>query len=219
MGAAVGSGGTGAGSTNTSPQSAQGTVPSGMQSQLSGMLGRAQNSQMSPPPALRQPTQGTTLVPALDRFTTPSSTGMSQQQQAYQRVFGAEGQGLLNQGINANVQRLMGNPNAMVDLANQTQTSRADLERAMGSGDLYTYMNRPNYKQYGPNGQFYQPIYRPSYAGYPSPSQRYSPGYGAFGGYGGMPMMGNPFQVPDYMFAEGGEVDSEDEGIAGILKR
>ena len=152
-----------------------------------------------------------------------------------------------------------------------------------GGGDPYTAMNRPDYKQFGPNGQYYQSIYRPSYNQYPGPSRFSSPGYGPFGGYG-MSMMGNPFSyggygggmggmggygggmggygggmggemsppartfdVPSYeaddfiprsprsqmsmasilgslgglgaRFAEGGEVDSEDDGIAKLLKR
>ena len=146
------------------------------------------------------------------QFAT-SSAGMSPLQYGFTQTpegQAAGGQQQMNANIQQQVQNLMGNYGSMVDLANQTQASQADVARAFNTapGNVYTAMNRPDYKTYGPSGQFYQPIYQSSYNQYPRPSQFYSPGYN-------MPMMGNPF---GYMYAEGGEVDYDDDGIAGLLK-
>lgn len=213
MGAAAGLGGGGAGgsgsqSSGSFSEPAQPTtfnIPQEMRSTVSGLFGKP--AQTSPRPDA-QPSRGPTYVPGLDRFTT-SSSSMSPIQRDFTQT-SRDGQNQLNAGILSNVRQYMGNYGAMMDLANKSQTSQADIARAFNTapGNVYTAMNRPDYKTYGPSGQFYQPIYQPSYNQYPGPSQFYSPGYN-------MPMMGNPF---GYMYAEGGEVDYDDDGIAGLLK-
>lgn len=152
----------------------------------------------------------------LPQFTTPSNV-MSPQQRGFTQTsagVAAGGQNQLDANIRQNVQRMMGNYGSMVDLANQTQTSQADIARAFNTdpGNVYTAMNRPDYKTYGRSGQFYQPIYQSSYRGYQQPSRFYSPGYG-------MPRSNNPFA-----YAAGGDVYNDDDapvenqGIAGLLR-
>ena len=79
------------------------------------------------------------------------------------------------------VRQNMGNYGNMANQLQQGGVSPAALSRVSGQnmGNLYTYMNRPNYKQYGDNGQFYQPIYQGTYTDYRSP-------YVGSGGYGGI---------------------------------
>lgn len=132
--------------------------------------------------------------------------------------------GNLDAAIRQNVTGMMGNYRGMVDMANRAGVSEGDIARAGGvsPGNAYSYMNRPNYQQYGPNGQFYQPIYQPNYGGYAQPMSFYQPSYNPFG-YGGMGgMMGNmggfnPRGMNlSYMYDEGGTVTDEDEGIASL---
>lgn len=205
MGAASGSGSAAGGSgTNTTAGlgSATGTVPQDFRSAFG-------------------------LRPGIRNRALPPSTPPQEDR------FGNQGQ--FNAGdIREFIRQNMGDFNYMQQKMTDTGVSETDLPRAIGipQGNVYTYMNRPDYQQYGPNGQFYQPIYRPSYGSYPGPSQFYSPGYGSFGGYGGGfgggfgggyggPFSGgygggygNPF---GYMYAEGGEVEDEkDDGIAAL---
>lgn len=73
----------------------------------------------------------------------------------------------LNQTLRNQIQAGMGNYRNMVDYANRTGISQSDIQQAIGGGnDVYTYMNRPNYQQYGANGQFNQPIYQSNYQNY-----------------------------------------------------
>ena len=76
----------------------------------------------------------------------------------------AGGQEGLNKTLRTQIQAAMGNYGNMVDYANKTGISQQDIQNAIGGNtDMYTYMNRPNYQQFGTNGQFNQPIYRSNY--------------------------------------------------------
>jgi hypothetical protein len=80
------------------------------------------------------------------------------------------GQEGLNTTLRNQIQAAMGNYGNMVDYANKTGISQADIQNAIGGNtDMYTYMNRPNYQQFGTNGQFNQPIYRSDYQNYANP--------------------------------------------------
>lgn len=148
------------------------------------------------------------------------------------------------------VKQGMGNYNAMSNQFQQAGVSPYQISQAAGiqPSQTYTYMNRPDYKQYGPNGQFYQPIYQSQYTDYRNPYV----GSGGFGGimgnlgsYGTMGGMGNqgygymPQQSsygqggifggsnyapgfsggsPGLQYAEGGDV-AADDGIAALLAK
>lgn len=141
----------------------------------------------------------------------------------------AQDVGNLDAAIRQNVTGMMGNYRGMVDMANQAGVSQADIARAGGvtPGNVYSYMNRPNYQAFGPNGQFYQPIYQAGYQGYAQPSSFYQPSYNPFGYGGGMGGMGgygmggmggfNPRGMNlSYMYDEGGKIVDEDEGITAL---
>jgi hypothetical protein len=80
----------------------------------------------------------------------------------------------MNANLREGIQSQMGNYGNMISIANQAQMSQADIQRAIGAGtDMYTYMNRPNYAQYGPTGQFNQPIYQQRYENYARPATQF----------------------------------------------
>lgn len=80
----------------------------------------------------------------------------------------------LNQTLRNQIQGAMGNYGNMVNYANRTGISTADIQNAIGGNtDMYTYMNRPNYQQYSPNGQFNQPIYQSNYQNYARPATQF----------------------------------------------
>jgi hypothetical protein len=91
----------------------------------------------------------------------------------------------------------MGNYGNMVNQANRTGISTADVQRAIGQNtDMYTYMNRPNYQQYSPNGQFNPTIYQSNYQNYntgnPMAISQY--GQGTANPYGiGLDLASTPF--------------------------
>jgi hypothetical protein len=209
MGAAAGSTGTGSGSNSVSG-TITGTVPSEMRSFFGSRLGD----------------MGAGFLGGSQQSTQPQGDR-----------FGNQGQ-FSSGDVTQYVRDRMGDYAGMRQRMAETGVSEADIGRAAGvaPGNVYSYMNRPNYQQYGPSGQFYQPIFRPSYGGYAAPSQFYSPGYGpfggGFGGYGGAPFggyfggMGGGYGSP-FMYATGGEIEqdtadeneTDDQGIARLLNR
>jgi len=86
----------------------------------------------------------------------------------------AGGQEGLNQTLRTQIQAAMGNYGNMVDYANKTGISQADIQNAIGGNtDTYTYMNRPNYQKFGTNNQFNQPIYQSNYQNYARPATQF----------------------------------------------
>ena len=84
------------------------------------------------------------------------------------------GQEGLNTTLRNQIQGAMGNYGNMVDYANRTGISQQDIQNAIGGNtDMYTYMNRPNYQQFGSNGQFNQPIYQSNYQNYARPATQF----------------------------------------------
>lgn len=175
----------------------------------------------------------------LTRSSESQTSGQGQEDR-----FGSQGQ-VTRESIPQFIRENMGNYGAMRQRMGETGVSEGDISRAVGvpQSNVYSYMNRPDYQQYSRTGQFYQPIFRPQYSPYQPGPLAYGGGYGPYGQapyggfYGGMGGMGGMvgmgrfggmggYGMP-FDYASGGEIEqdtsdeneTDDQGIAGLLKR
>ena len=190
----------GLGATGYTPPASAGPRPPSMTSMLYGGRQTGGASQ-SFDPRMSQPTQPsaswqnpTPFAPWTPRSVSTNANlynqyGNQNIMQDYGRPFGAS-------DVTDFVKRNMGNYRDTAGTLDYYGISPGDTAKAMGvqQGNLYTAMNRPDYKQYGPNGQFYQPIYQEQYSNYRNPyvgSGGFGGIMGNLGGYGMMGGMGN----------------------------